>query len=167
MISFRWVFLFAFAGWCGANAVAQSSVAPKTPQATNPASLDCTDEKNFSRCFKLVRTVHGRAFTANTYTGPDGETVYTAEVSYDSRERVVQAFVELEKSAAKVLESKKLVGTEEREEKLDVLRLEGEPVRGGTMVIQTSDENLLTVQSKSSKDVEIMANQMKQHTAKP
>jgi hypothetical protein len=167
MISVRWVLLFAFTGWCSANALAQSKGAPKPSPSANPANLDCTDEKNFSRCFKLVSTAHGRNFTQNTYTGPDGETVYTAEVSFDSREKAVKAFDELEKSAATTVDTAKLVGKDEREERLDVLRLEGEPFHGAWMAIQTSDDKLLTVQSKSSKDVEIMANQMKEHATKP
>lgn len=150
-----------------AAAMAQSTSSPNPPQTTNPASLDCADEKNFSRCFKLLRTVHGRAFTENTYTGPDGETIYTRALNYDSRGQAVQAFDVIEKSGAKVVEATKLAGKDEREERLVVLQLPGEPLRGSWMVIQTADDKLLTVQSKSSKDVEIMANQMKQRTAKP
>jgi hypothetical protein len=109
----------------------------------------------------------GFACSENTYSGPDGEKVYFRTIHYESRDRAVQAFDEIENSATKTLDQAKKVNKNGLEEKLAVLELGSESKHGASIVIATSDNTMMSTQSKSSQDFEIVANQMKKHTAAP
>jgi hypothetical protein len=172
MISVRWVLFIMSVTLPAGDVLSPRAVTQGLARPSNQSDSTCSDEKNFSRCFRSLSMANGLtsggfAYSENTYTGPDGEKVYFRTVHYDSRDRAVQAFDEIEKSATKTLDQAKKVNKNGLEEKLAVLELGNESQRGASIVIATSDNKLMSTQSKSSRDVEIVANQMKKHTPAP
>src|ERR1700691_1950760 len=100
MISVRWVLFFMSVSLPAGDVLSPQAVAQGLARPSNQIDSTCSDEKNFSRCFRLLTmangfTSGGFAYSENTYTGPDGEKVYFRAVHYDTRDRAVQAFDEI------------------------------------------------------------------------
>ena len=138
------------------------------PQGTDQIDASCADEKNFSKCFHLLRMAHGATsdhfiYSENTYEGPDSATIYSRIVHYASHDRAAKEFQDKVKSAVKVLDKARAPNDEGQDDELAVLVLDDKPERGDSIVVAVSGKDFLTTQSKSSQDVLIIANQMKQH----
>lgn len=138
------------------------------PQGNDQIDPSCAEERNFSRCFKLLRMANGATsdnfvYSENTYKGPDGAKVYSRKVHYASHERAAKEFQDKVKSAVKVLDKARAPNDEGQDDELAVLVLDDKPERGESIVVAVSGKDFLTTQSKSSQDVLIIANQMKQH----
>jgi len=172
MISVRWVLFIISVSLPAGDVLSPQAIAQGVARPSNQIDSTCSDEKNFSRGFRLLTMANGFisggfACSENTYSGPDGEKVYFRTIHYESRDRAVQAFDEIENSATKTLDQAKKVNKNGLEEKLAVLELGSESKHGASIVIATSDNTMMSTQSKSSQDFEIVANQMKKHTAAP
>jgi hypothetical protein len=112
------------------------------PQGKDQIDVSCADEKNFSKCFNLLRMANGATsdhfiYSENTYKGPDGATIYSRKVHYASHERAAKEFQDTVKSAAKVLDQARAPNDEGQDDELAVLVLGDKPERTFSPAIET------------------------------
>jgi hypothetical protein len=141
-------------------------------QATTPSKdqvdPSCADEKNYSRCFKMLTMANGATpdhflYSENTVQGPDGEKIYFRTIHYESHQRAGEEFQNILKSATKAIEHLKSPGDDGQENELAILDVGGDKQPSRIIVITVVGKEFRNLKSDSSQDVLIIANQMKHH----
>jgi hypothetical protein len=139
-----------------------------TTQGKDQIDPSCEDEKNYSRCFKMLRMANGTTpdhflYSENTVQGPDGEKIYFQTIHYESHQRASEEFQNRLKSATKVIEHLKSPGDEGQDDEFAILDVGGDKQPSRTIVITVVGKEFRNLKSDSSQDVLIIANQMKHH----
>lgn len=144
-------------------------------QSNNQMDRSCSDEKNFSHCFKLLSIAHGHtpdgvSYSQLAWRGPDGEKVQAWIFHYDSTELAKKQFDARVKSAKNVLDRATTLNYGGQAGEMALL--EQEAVNYGDdeqtdriRLVSAVGRYFRIVQSKSSQDVQIMSDKLKQEFA--